>query len=164
MKIALDLPMRGWSRSRIVSPVISHHLHMLLRAGWPRGGHPAASIEVVRSGCSSAGCNLGCSSLSCSMVHRSTRISPDLRRERSRTSANLPRSSFLSAGRWSHWCFRALIARMAGVGWPPSANCSRLRPASRKAWSSWGSGQWVAPTLARTPLSVQDALVQQLSR
>jgi hypothetical protein len=38
MEIAPDLPMRGWSRSRIVSPVISHHLHMPLPAGCPAAG------------------------------------------------------------------------------------------------------------------------------
>jgi hypothetical protein len=38
MEIAPDLPMRGWSRSRIVSPVISHHLHMPLPAGCPVAG------------------------------------------------------------------------------------------------------------------------------
>src|SRR5262245_1314006 len=37
MEIDPDLPMRGLSRSRIVSPVIGHHLRRSLRAGCPRG-------------------------------------------------------------------------------------------------------------------------------
>ena len=47
--------------------------------------------------------------------------------------------------------FLALRASTAGVGWPPSAKRSITRPASRKACMSFGSGQWVAPTLWRTP-------------
>lgn len=56
--------------------------------------------------------------------------------------------------------FRALTARTAGVGSPISANRSNARPAARNACSSSGRGRCVAPTLARNPWSVQDALVQ----
>jgi hypothetical protein len=59
---------------------------------------------------------------------------------------------------------RALTASTVGVGSPPSVNRSMVRPASRKAWKSAGRGRWVAPTLSRTPWSVQDALVQWPSR
>src|SRR6266849_3649036 len=67
---------------------------------------------------------------------------------------------------WNQACqgccgyFRAMTASTTGVGSPLSANRSSLKPASRTACISSGSGRWVAPTLARTPWSVQDALVQ----
>jgi len=71
---------------------------------------------------------------------------------------------------WNQACqacrgyFRAMTASTTGVGSPLSANRSSLKPTSRKACISSGSGRWVAPTLARTPWSVQDALVQWLLR
>src|SRR6266540_6281609 len=58
----------------------------------------------------------------------------------------------------------ALIANTVGVGSPPSENPSNRRPAAPNACSSSGSGQWLAPTLSRTPWLVQDAFVQWLSR
>lgn len=60
--------------------------------------------------------------------------------------------------------FRARTANTVGVGLPPSANRSSDRPAVRNPCSNSGSGQWVAPTLSRTPSSVQDAVVQWPSR
>src|SRR5262249_2345612 len=53
MEINPDLPMRGWSRSRIVSPVISHHLQIWLPTGCPAPGNPSRREGQPVADCSS---------------------------------------------------------------------------------------------------------------
>jgi hypothetical protein len=58
MEIDPDLPMRGLSRSRIVSPVIGHHLQISLRAGCPEAAKYAHREERFVDGATLYACGL----------------------------------------------------------------------------------------------------------